>query len=194
MTLLLSRRPEVAVASCRVAPGRPRRNVAGAGTRRAESASSRAPRASIEDRARVAVSPESGAQIMKISIRFAFGVGRSRRLNMSAPHSGSALWPRLFGILLRLGSLVAFQDAACAQQPYASGDGYKELRQSLLAKGWKPDASYGLKTASGKALYRFPEIVCGPTLCNARWRDRDGGAHLISLLRGDGKEDYRVAP
>jgi len=91
-------------------------------------------------------------------------------------------------------SLAGFQERAFAQAPYASGDGYSELRKSLLARGWKPDTGYGLKIANGKPLYRFPEVVCGPALCNAKWRDGGGAEKLITLLRGDGKEDYRVAP
>jgi hypothetical protein len=113
---------------------------------------------------------------------------------MFAPRPGSAASPRRLGSVGCFLALLAILGTAQAQEPYASGEPYRELRQSLLAKGWKPDTSYGLKIAGGKPLYRFPEIVCGPTLCNAKWRDRAGAQQLISLLRGDGKEDYRVAP
>lgn len=71
---------------------------------------------------------------------------------------------------------------------------YRDLRSALLAEGWRPDANYGLKLASGKPLYRFPEVLCGPKLCNARWLSRRGEEKLVTLLRGDGKEEYRVAP
>lgn len=98
---------------------------------------------------------------------------------------------RLFGA--GVAALVAAH-AARAQEAPAAGEGYRDLRQTLLAKGWKPDVKYGLKTAKGTPLYRFPEIVCGPTLCNAKWRDSGGVEQIVSLLRGDGKEDYRVAP
>ncbi|MBM3562830.1 MAG: hypothetical protein FJX48_06690 [Alphaproteobacteria bacterium] len=75
-----------------------------------------------------------------------------------------------------------------------SSQGYSEYRQSLIASGWKPNAGYGLKTAGGKSLYKFPEVVCGPTLCNAKWRDPQGREKLITLIRGQGGADHRVAP
>ena len=78
-----------------------------------------------------------------------------------------------------------------AQQ--ASGQSYRELRESLLAQGWKPDASYGLKMIkSGKPLYRFPEVLCGPQLCKGKWRDSKGTEHAIMIQRGYNNEEYRV--
>ncbi len=82
-----------------------------------------------------------------------------------------------------------------AQDAPTSGyEGYRDLRSALLQQGWKPDAHYGLKTASGKPLYRFPEVLCGPKICNAKWRDKNGAERLITLLRGEGDQDYRVLP
>jgi hypothetical protein len=77
--------------------------------------------------------------------------------------------------------------------PISKFEGYRDLRSALLQEGWKPDAGYGLKV-NGKPLYRFPEVLCGPKLCNAKWRDGKGKEALITLLRGDGNDDYRVAP
>jgi hypothetical protein len=71
---------------------------------------------------------------------------------------------------------------------------YRNLRGALLREGWKPDVRYGLRNNVGKPLYRFPEVLCGPKLCNAKWRNGRGEESLITLLRGDGKEEYRVAP
>lgn len=71
---------------------------------------------------------------------------------------------------------------------------YRDLRSALLAEGWKPDVNHGLKTNSGKPLYRFPEVLCGPKICNAKWRAPTGGERLVTILRGDGAEEYRVAP
>jgi hypothetical protein len=71
---------------------------------------------------------------------------------------------------------------------------YRELRSALLQEGWKPNVRYGLRDGSGKPLYRFPEVLCGPKICNAKWRDNKGKEATITLLRGDGKEEYRVAP
>ena len=73
------------------------------------------------------------------------------------------------------------------------GEGYSAYRQSLIAAGWKPNVGYGLKTARGKPLYKFPEIVCGPTLCNAKWRDPKGHETVIRLIRGLDGADHRVA-
>ncbi len=71
---------------------------------------------------------------------------------------------------------------------------YSDYRQSLIASGWRPNLGYGLKTAGGKALYKFPEVVCVPTLCNAKWRDPQGHEKLITLIRGLNGADHRVAP
>lgn len=87
--------------------------------------------------------------------------------------------------------------AACFLASAALGQGsqsYSEYRQSLIAGGWKPNVGYGLKTAGGKALYKFPEVVCGPALCNAKWRDPQGREKLITLIRGINGADHRVAP
>lgn len=75
-----------------------------------------------------------------------------------------------------------------------SAQTYPELRKSLLATGWKPDVGYGLKIAGGKPMHRFPEVLCGPARCNAKWRNRDGTEKLFWMVRGGGKEDYRVTP
>lgn len=104
--------------------------------------------------------------------------------------------------LNRLASILTFGGVVCVFATTAAGQwgsgsnspAYTDYRQSLLADGWKPDVRYGLKTASGKALYKFPEIVCGPTLCNAKWRDRQGHEKLIRLIRGHDGQDHRVAP
>ena len=39
-----------------------------------------------------------------------------------------------------------------------------------MQQGWKPDATSGLKIANGAPLYRFPEVLCGPEMCRAKWR------------------------
>ncbi len=96
--------------------------------------------------------------------------------------------------LLFLGCFLCGLSASSHAQelPDSRSEGYRELRSALLQEGWKPDVSYGLKTNSGKPLYRFPEVLCGPRICNAKWRDRKGGERLITLLRGEGDQDYRV--
>jgi hypothetical protein len=81
-----------------------------------------------------------------------------------------------------------------AEAPQAQPQTYRAYREELIAQGWKPDVKYGLKTADGKALYRFPEVVCGPQRCSGKWRDKQGAEKLIPILRGDGKEEYRLAP
>jgi hypothetical protein len=138
--------------------------------------------------------PNAALQSFKSPNRFAIGTGRRRGPIMFASILSSAASSRRLGVSFCAAAFLACLGTARAQEPWASGEAYHELRQSLMAKGWKPNTGYGLKTASGKLLYRYPEVVCGPTLCNAKWRDREGSERLISLLRGDGKEDYRVAP
>jgi hypothetical protein len=71
---------------------------------------------------------------------------------------------------------------------------YRDYRSALIGEGWKPVVSYGQKLSSGKPLYRFPEVVCGPQLCNAKWHDRNGKEVLIKLLRGYNGAEYRLAP
>lgn len=94
-------------------------------------------------------------------------------------------------------AIFGFCGAACFLPPAASGQAsqaYSDYRQSLIAGGWRPNVGYGLKTAGGKALYKFPEVVCGPTLCNAKWRDPQGREKLITLIRGQNGADHQVAP
>lgn len=85
--------------------------------------------------------------------------------------------------------------AACAASGAAlaqSAQAYSDYRQSLLAEGWKPVTGYGLRTATGRLMYKYPEVVCGPALCNAKWRDRQGHEKLVTLQRGQSGEDHRV--
>ncbi|PWB84093.1 MAG: hypothetical protein C3F11_03095 [Methylocystaceae bacterium] len=102
----------------------------------------------------------------------------------------------------RLVSLVCFVCLFCVvprsseaqDAPLSTLQTYRDLRSALLADGWKPDVHYGLKTNNGRPLYRFPEVLCGPQICNARWLSRAGQEKLVTLIRGDGREEYRVAP
>ena len=94
-----------------------------------------------------------------------------------------------------LGALALLAVALpAAAQDIAAGRSYRELRGELLQQGWKPNTAYGLKIASGAPLYRFPEIVCGPKLCRAKWRDRAGHDRAIMIIRAYNNEEYRVAP
>ncbi len=98
---------------------------------------------------------------------------------------------RRFQPILFFAGFLLSASGAVAQE---AGQPYGALRQSLLAEGWKPDAGYGQKLRSGKPLYRYPEVVCGPQLCNAKWRDKNGEEQVIRLTRGYDSEDHRVAP
>lgn len=103
----------------------------------------------------------------------------------------------------RLGrSAVAFSFLLCAagaapaqeEDSYSHLSPYSEFRARLLAEGWRPDAGFGLKLASGRPLYRFPEVLCGPQICHARWLARAGGERIVKLIRNGLSEEYRVAP
>ncbi|MBB4199575.1 hypothetical protein GGD83_003395 [Rhodoblastus sphagnicola] len=85
---------------------------------------------------------------------------------------------------------VALATPALAQ--IASGAPYEPTRAALLAKGWKPEVSYGARMNNGKPLYHFPEIWCGPEICRAKWRDAQGHPQAIMLNRGFNK-DHTVA-
>ncbi|MEF3365131.1 hypothetical protein V3H18_01140 [Methylocystis sp. 9N] len=104
---------------------------------------------------------------------------------MVAPHM-----TRFAAILSVCSACALFSSAALGQ----ADQGYSAYRQALLAQGWKPVTSYGLKTATGKTLYKYPEVICGPALCNAKWRDSQGREQLVRLIRGVEGADHRVAP
>lgn len=98
--------------------------------------------------------------------------------------------------LPRFALLLSFALAVCVSLPAGAQEAsqtYRELREALLAEGWKPDVHYGLKDNAGRALYRFPEVLCGPQICNARWVAK-GQEKLVKILRGYGAEEYRVLP
>jgi hypothetical protein len=96
---------------------------------------------------------------------------------------------RKLAVLLGLASSIGL----APQSANAQGQPYSELRSQLLQEGWRPDASWGLKIGNGKPLYRFPEIVCGPEICLAKWHDPKGKEQGIHLIRGHGEEEHRVA-
>jgi hypothetical protein len=73
-----------------------------------------------------------------------------------------------------------------------AGSPYEPVRAALLAKGWKPETSYGPKIANGKPLYHYPEILCGPEICRAKWRDAQGQPQAIMLNRGVNR-DHTIA-
>lgn len=108
--------------------------------------------------------------------------------------------PRVVIMAGKFLSTVALGLVACcicvgaASAQFFSQGNYADYRQSLLSDGWKPVTSYGLRTATGKVLYKYPEVVCGPEICNAKWRDRQGEVKLITLQRGRDGADHRVAP
>lgn len=95
-----------------------------------------------------------------------------------------------------LGALaLALSSRAGAAQEITPGQAYPELRGALIRHGWKPNTAYGLKRVnSGAPLYRYPEIICGPQLCRAKWRDGSGHERAIMLQRAFNNDDYRVAP
>jgi len=97
--------------------------------------------------------------------------------------------------LVSLGASVLFSGGAPRAQDVDTTflPIYREYRDQLSAQGWRPDAEFGLKLASGKPLYRFPEVLCGPKICHARWV-RSGTEKIVTLIRGDLTEEYRVAP
>jgi hypothetical protein len=102
---------------------------------------------------------------------------------------------KFFDRLGLIAGLLLLAGTGCAAaQAITPGRSYRELRAELIQEGWKPDASYGLKIASGAPLYRFPEVLCGPQLCRGKWRDRAGKEQAIMILRAYNDEEYRVAP
>ncbi len=91
-------------------------------------------------------------------------------------------------------SIAASMTLAHAQQmPASHGQAYQGFRQEMLAGGWRPDTGFGLKIATGKPLYKYPEVVCGPKLCLAKWRDRQGKPATVTLVRGYDSVDHRLA-
>jgi hypothetical protein len=99
------------------------------------------------------------------------------------------LWKTLafFGIVAVVAGRIGVAEAGVVY-----GEAYTEQRAQLLAEGWKPNTSYGLKLSNGKPLHRFPEVLCGMEMCKAKWRDPRGGEQTIILKRGGPTEEYRV--
>jgi hypothetical protein len=96
-------------------------------------------------------------------------------------------------LVAALGSILVSGAAAAQDDEFSQLPIYREYRDQLAAQGWRPDAEFGLKLASGKPLYRFPEVLCGPKICHARWI-RSGTEKIVTLIRGDLTEEYRVSP
>jgi hypothetical protein len=99
---------------------------------------------------------------------------------------------RAAAIVLLAAFLFVTAAAPRAQEVDASLPIYREYRNQLITQGWRPDANFGLKLASGRPLYRFPEVLCGPKICHARWL-RSGAERVVTLIRGDLDEEYRVS-
>jgi hypothetical protein len=95
----------------------------------------------------------------------------------------------IFGVFALVGGRIGIAEAQVV-----TGEGYTDQRAQLLAAGWKPDNSYGLKLAGGKPMHRFPEVLCGMEKCKAKWRDAKGAERFVWLNRGGPTEEYRVAP
>jgi hypothetical protein len=95
-------------------------------------------------------------------------------------------------VVAALAGLVSLA-AAPAWAQVAEGQAYGEAREALLRQGWKPNVDYGLKMANGKPLYHYPEVLCGPQVCKAKWRDAQGKERAFMLTRGVG-QDHRIGP
>ena len=93
-------------------------------------------------------------------------------------------------IFVALAFAAALTTPALAQ--VTAGAPYEPLRAALIAQGWKPQTNYGTRMANGKPLYHQPEVMCGPQLCRAKWRDAQGREQAIMLDRGVNK-DHTVA-
>ena len=104
-----------------------------------------------------------------------------------------SLFVLVSALVSALGSILVSGAAAAQDDDFSQLPIYREYRDQLAAQGWRPDAEFGLKLASGKPLYRFPEVLCGPKICHARWV-RSGTEKIVTLIRGDLTEEYRVSP
>lgn len=100
----------------------------------------------------------------------------------------------LSGILLISASGAISIGSALAQDlPISALTSYSAFRASLLRYGWTPDNGYGVRNQDGTPMYRYPEVICGNSLCTAQWIARNGKKMNIVLWR-DSAGDYRVAP
>jgi hypothetical protein len=97
---------------------------------------------------------------------------------------------RMNKVLPALALAAAMATPALAQ--IVAGAPYEPVRAALLAKGWRPETSYGIKMRNGEPLYHYPEILCGPAICRAKWRDPSGHEHAIMLNRGINR-DHTIA-
>ena len=85
-------------------------------------------------------------------------------------------------VVLLTGSIAHAQDF-----PTSALTAYSDFRKALLKYGWMPDNSYGDK------MYGFPEVICGNSMCTARWKAKNEKGLLITLWK-DGADELRVAP
>jgi hypothetical protein len=112
-------------------------------------------------------------------------------------HTGDEQVPKQINMIRRSSyMLVAFLLAAptVAQDlPKSALTSYDSFRVALLKNGWLPDDSYGIKNDDVSAMYKFPEVICGNSLCTAQWIAKNRRKLNIVLWRDDAG-DYRVAP
>ena len=96
---------------------------------------------------------------------------------------------------IKIFALAVLLGAAAPALAQSSGEPYGEARAALLRQGWKPNEAYaaslGVIKANGAPLYHYPEVICGPAVCRAKWRDASGVARNIMLTRGV-NQDHRV--
>lgn len=96
--------------------------------------------------------------------------------------------------LLALASLSLSAAPIVAQDlPTSALTSYDTFRAALLKYNWSPDESYGIKNDNGSPMYKYPEIICGNSICTAQWVAKNRKKINIVLWRDDAG-DYRVAP
>lgn len=104
--------------------------------------------------------------------------------------------------MLKISNLVAIFTLSVAsltmplkaqELPESALTSYTNFRAALLKYGWLPDRSYGAKMNDGTWMYRYPEVICGNSMCSAQWIARNGRKLNIAIWMDDTGE-YRVAP
>ena len=96
--------------------------------------------------------------------------------------------------LFALTSLSLFTAPIVAQDlPTSALTSYDTFRVALIKYNWSPDERYGVKNDDGSPMYKYPEVICGNSLCTAQWVAKNRKKMNIVLWRDDAG-DLRVAP
>lgn len=96
-------------------------------------------------------------------------------------------------LALLVGVSVPLTPAFGQEMPNSALTNYATFRTALLRQGWSADRTWGPKQKDGTPMYRYPEVLCGNSMCSAQWVARNKRKFNITLWKDDAG-NLRVAP